>query len=81
VSFGYRGNRLTCVLGEACEYEVLEEVFVDEVYGADLPDDPETIVDRGGHVGLSTLYFAVRLPTGADRRRGAQPGGSPPAAT
>jgi FkbM family methyltransferase len=62
VSFGYRGNRLTCVLGEACEYEVLEEVFVDEVYGANLPDDAETIVDLGGHVGLSTLYFAVRYP-------------------
>jgi FkbM family methyltransferase len=41
---------------------VLEEVFVDEVYGADLPDDAETIVDLGGHVGLSTLYFAVRYP-------------------
>jgi FkbM family methyltransferase len=62
VRFTFRGRTIGCVLGDVCEYEVLEEVFVDEVYGHDLPTRASTIVDLGGHVGLSALYFLARYP-------------------
>jgi FkbM family methyltransferase len=62
VRFAFRGRSIGCVLGELCEYEVLEEVFVDEAYGSDLPAQALAIVDLGSHVGLSALYFAALYP-------------------
>jgi FkbM family methyltransferase len=62
VRFVFRGRSMRCTLGETCEYEVLEEVFVDEAYGSGLPANVQTIIDLGSHVGLSALYFAARYP-------------------
>jgi FkbM family methyltransferase len=62
VVFTFRGSRMRAVLGEICEYEVLEEMFVDEVYSVDLPADASTIVDLGSNVGLAALYFRARWP-------------------
>jgi FkbM family methyltransferase len=62
VRFAFRGRPIRCVLGEICEYEVLEEVFVDEAYGSGLPAHAQAIIDLGSHVGLSALYLAARYP-------------------
>jgi FkbM family methyltransferase len=62
VRFEFRGRPIRCVLGEICEYEVLEEVFVDEAYGSDLPAHAQAIVDLGSHVGLAAVYLAARFP-------------------
>jgi FkbM family methyltransferase len=62
VAFAFRGRAVRCVLGEMCEYEVLQEIFVDEVYKLELPARAATIVDLGSNVGLSALYFMARCP-------------------
>jgi FkbM family methyltransferase len=62
VTFTFRGRSVHCVLGEVCEYEILEEVFVDEVYAVELPARAATVVDLGSNVGLSALYFLTLHP-------------------
>jgi FkbM family methyltransferase len=62
VVFSFDGRVIRCVLGELCEYHVLEEVFVDEIYGLELPARAATIVDLGSNVGIAALYFAMRCP-------------------
>jgi FkbM family methyltransferase len=64
VAFIFGGRTIRCVLGDLREYEVLKEVFVDEVYAHDLPPRAATIVDLGSNVGLSALYFMARYPGG-----------------
>jgi FkbM family methyltransferase len=41
---------------------VLAEIFDDRVYDFPLAPPPRVIVDLGGHVGASVLYFALRYP-------------------
>jgi FkbM family methyltransferase len=41
---------------------VVHEVFGQRVYELDLAQEPATIVDIGGHVGASVLFFARRYP-------------------
>jgi FkbM family methyltransferase len=60
--FTFNGRTIGCVLGEASEYEILEEIFVDLAYGRELPARAETIVDLGSNIGLSALYFLARYP-------------------
>jgi hypothetical protein len=64
IGFKFRGRTVRCVLGEVCEYEVLEEVFVDQVYALTLPANPRTVVDLGSNVGLSasTSWCSIRTP-------------------
>jgi FkbM family methyltransferase len=62
LGFAFHGMTIRCVLGEVCEYEVLEEIFVDEVYDVELPARDAKIVDLGSHVGLAALYFLARCP-------------------
>jgi FkbM family methyltransferase len=38
-------------------------VFVDEVYAIDGAGDPATILDLGGHIGLSALWFHAKFPS------------------
>jgi FkbM family methyltransferase len=63
VRFTFNGSAVRCFLGEVCEYEVLEEIFVDEIYALDFPSQVATIVDLGSNVGVSALYFKTLHPS------------------
>lgn len=62
VNFTAGQHRFRCRFSELCDFEILEEVFVDETYSRSLPDDATVVVDLGSHIGLSALYFASRYP-------------------
>lgn len=63
VGFTTGEHHFRCRFSELCDFEILEEVFVDEVYGGHLPADASVVVDLGSHIGLSALYFASRCPS------------------
>jgi FkbM family methyltransferase len=58
-----RGRRLSVVLGQYPDIEVLRELYLSDEYPEDLGvRDPEVIVDLGANVGLALLDFRLRYP-------------------
>jgi FkbM family methyltransferase len=63
VTFGAVRRRFRCGLSDSSQLEVVRDVFVEEEYR--LPSDEKpvrTIVDLGGHVGVSVLWFRALYP-------------------
>jgi FkbM family methyltransferase len=42
---------------------VFEQILLEEHYAFDLPFVPKTIIDAGGNIGLSAVWFANRFPS------------------
>jgi FkbM family methyltransferase len=57
------GREFTLTVNNLTEIEVMVEVFLTGEYDA-LPDSlqPQTIVDLGGHIGVSAGHFATKFP-------------------
>ena len=43
-------------------YHELTQIFADNLYGLSSPQSPSIILDCGAHVGLASIYFAMRHP-------------------
>lgn len=41
---------------------IFSEVFIQGCYDVELPIEPKTILDLGGNIGLSALYFSKKYP-------------------
>jgi FkbM family methyltransferase len=39
-----------------------QEIFINQIYDFDYTGDTPTIIDGGGHIGISALYFLKRYP-------------------
>jgi FkbM family methyltransferase len=58
-----RGHRLSVVLGQYPDIEVLRELYLEDEYPEDIGvRDPQVIVDLGANVGLALLDFRLRFP-------------------
>jgi len=44
------------------DYATFEEVLLREAYYMDLGFEPQTIIDGGANIGLTSVYFANRYP-------------------
>lgn len=63
VSFGAVRRRFQCELSDTSQLEVVRDVFVEEEYRLPSDDEPvRTIVDLGGHAGVSVLWFRALYP-------------------
>jgi FkbM family methyltransferase len=49
-------------VGHGSDESVLQEVFLDEQYRVLHPESVRVVVDLGGNVGFSAVYFAMRFP-------------------
>lgn len=43
----------------------VDEIFIDEIYSIELNIDRPVILDCGGHIGLSAIYFKLQHPNAA----------------
>ena len=62
-------------LSDYSQLLLLEAIFIDGDYDVPLATPPRTIVDLGSNIGVSILYFKLRVPGRARDRRGARPRG------
>jgi FkbM family methyltransferase len=44
-------------------FKVLGQMFYDGEYDVDLPEPPATVLDLGGHIGVSCLFFRRKWPS------------------
>jgi FkbM family methyltransferase len=56
-------GRVRFILPDYAAFKVLDEMFYRREYDVALPEPPSTIVDLGGHVGVSCLFFRRRWPS------------------
>jgi FkbM family methyltransferase len=56
------GTTTRLSLGHGSDESVLSEVFLEEQYSVSHTDAVRVIVDLGGNVGFSAVYFAMRFP-------------------
>lgn len=58
-----RGRRISVVLGQYQDIEVLKELYLEDEYPDDLGiPDPEVVVDLGANVGFALLDLRLRYP-------------------
>lgn len=56
------GTTTRLFMGHGSDESVLFEVFLDEQYSISRADTVSVVVDLGGNVGFSAIYFAMRFP-------------------
>ena len=56
-------GRIPFTVTDYAGYKVLHEVFYGGEYDVDLPEAPHSILDLGGHVGASVLFFRRKWPS------------------
>ena len=44
------------------DIDAYEDVFLKEEYNIQLPTEPKNIIDAGGNIGLTAIYFANKYP-------------------
>jgi FkbM family methyltransferase len=56
-------GKLPFVIPDYAAFRVLGQMFYDQDYDVDLPEPVTSVVDLGGHVGISCLFFRRKWPS------------------
>jgi FkbM family methyltransferase len=56
------GRTVRVFVGPGSDYTVFCEVFLSKAYDIEVKVAPKVIIDLGGNVGFSAVYFATRFP-------------------